>query len=198
MSQTLRPIRRKKKDMNLSTSQTRTPARMEYLKVRNFRALREVVFKDLTPLTVLLGPNGSGKSTVFDVFAFLSECFEVGLRRAWDRRGRAKELRTRGGTGPIVIELKYRELPGTPLITYHLAIDEIQNRPVVIAEWLHWRRKRYGKPFRFLEYRKGHGYFKTGLRKVEAARVVGTYVDPSRSRSHSFLKFREAIIEATA
>ena len=76
-------------------------ARIEYLKVQNFRALREVEFKGLTPLTVLLGPNGSGKSTVFDVFAFLAECFELGLRRAWDKRGRAKELKTRGGDGPV-------------------------------------------------------------------------------------------------
>ena len=75
------------------------PARITYLKVENFRALRKVEFKNLTPLTVLLGPNGSGKSTVFDVFAFLSECFESGLRRAWDRRGRAKELKTRGSDG---------------------------------------------------------------------------------------------------
>ena len=56
--------------------------------------------KSLTPMTVLLGPNGSGKSTVFDVFAFLAECFEFGLRSAWDRRGRAKELKTRGAEGP--------------------------------------------------------------------------------------------------
>ena len=33
----------------------------------------------LTPITVLLEPNGSGKSTVFDVFSFLSECFQFGL-----------------------------------------------------------------------------------------------------------------------
>jgi AAA15 family ATPase/GTPase len=52
------------------------PDRITYLRVENYRALRRVEFKDLTPLTVLLGPNGSGKSTVFDVFAFLSECFE--------------------------------------------------------------------------------------------------------------------------
>ena len=56
-----------------------------------------------------MGPNGSGKSTVFDVFAFLSECFELGLRRAWDRRGRAKELKSRGCDGPLVIEIKYNE-----------------------------------------------------------------------------------------
>jgi len=87
----------------------RRPARITYLRVENFRALRKVEFKNLTPLTVLLGPNGSGKSTVFDVFAFLSECFESGLRRAWDRRGRAKELKTRGSDGPLVIEIKYSE-----------------------------------------------------------------------------------------
>jgi len=104
--------------MKTAIAQPRTLARIEYLKVRNFRALREVEFRELTPLTVLLGPNGSGKSTVFDVFAFLAECFELGLRRAWDKRGRAKELKTRGGDGPVSIEIKYRE-PGYPLITYH-------------------------------------------------------------------------------
>ena len=65
--------------MKTDPAQSQAPARVEYLKVQNFRALHEVEFKDLTPLTVLLGPNGSGKSTVFDVFAFLSECFELGL-----------------------------------------------------------------------------------------------------------------------
>ena len=78
---------------------------------------------------------GSGKSTLFDAFSFLSECFQQGLRAAWDRRGRAKELRTRGATGPIVFELKYRERPKQPLITYHLAIDEGTRGPIVAEEW---------------------------------------------------------------
>jgi predicted ATPase len=137
-------------------SAARSQARIEYLKVQNFRALREVEFKDLTPLTVLLGPNGSGKSTVFDVFAFLAECFELGLRRAWDKRGRAKELKTRGGDGPVTIEIKYRE-PGFPLITYHLAVDERAGGPVVVEEWLRWKRGSHGQPFRFLDYREGKG-----------------------------------------
>lgn len=135
---------------------SRSLARIEYLKVKNYRALREVEFKDLTRFTVLLGPNGSGKSTVFDVFAFLAECFELGLRRAWDRRGRARELKTRGGEGPISIEIKYRE-PGYPLITYHMAIDERGGAPVVVEEWLRWKRGSHGQPFRFLDYREGHG-----------------------------------------
>lgn len=44
---------------------------------------------------------------------------------------------------------------------------------------------------------KRHGYFEAGLRKVEAARVLGAHIDPERSRSRSFLKFHEAIAEAT-
>src|SRR6266849_3021086 len=114
-------------------------ARIEYLRVENYRALKRVEFKKITPVTALLGPNGSGKSTVFDVFAFLSECFEAGLRRAWDRRGRGKELKTRGSAGPLVIEIKYRER-GYPLITYHLAVDEQRGGPVVMEEWLQWKR----------------------------------------------------------
>jgi predicted ATPase len=135
----------------------RSPARIEYLRVQNYRALRDVEFKNITPLMVLLGPNGSGKSTVFDVFNFLSECFQQGLRPAWDRRGRARELKTRGQDGPVVIEIKYREQPSQPVITYHLAIDESAKGPIVAEEWLQWRRGQYGKPFRFLEYREGQG-----------------------------------------
>lgn len=137
-------------------SKSKSPARLTYLRVENFRALRKVELKNITPLTVLLGPNGSGKSTVFDVFAFLSECFEYGLRRAWDKRGRARELKTRGSEGPLVIEIKYRE-PGYPLITYHLAIDEKNGSPIVVEEWLRWKRGSYGQPFRFLDYKEGKG-----------------------------------------
>jgi predicted ATPase len=136
--------------------------RIENFLVRNYRALRDFELKNLTPLTVLLGPNGSGKSTVFDVFAFLSECFSVGLRKAWDKRGRFKELRTRGAEGPIVIELKYRELPRSPVITYHLAIEEGPKGPFVEEEWLRWKRVRYGAPFRFLGFTKGEGWVVTG------------------------------------
>ena len=77
--------------------------RIESLRVENYRALRRVELKDLTPMTVLLGPNGSGKSTIFDVFSFLSECFQSGLRSACDRRGRGRELKTRGSAGPVVL-----------------------------------------------------------------------------------------------
>ncbi|MDH7511194.1 MAG: AAA family ATPase [Methanolinea sp.] len=136
--------------------------RIEYFHVQNYRALHDLELKNLTPLTVFLGPNGSGKSTIFDVFAFLSECFTVGLRKAWDKRGRFKELRTRGCNGPIVIEIKYRERKDTPLITYHIAIDENEKGPYIAEEWLQWRRKETGKPWRFLDFKKGAGQVITG------------------------------------
>jgi AAA15 family ATPase/GTPase len=67
-------------------SPRRSVPRIESIRINNYRALCDLETKPLALLTALLGPNGSGKSTVFDVFAFLSECFSIGLRRAWDRQ----------------------------------------------------------------------------------------------------------------
>lgn len=132
------------------------PARIESLRVQNYRALLDLELKP-TALTVLLGPNGSGKSTVFDVFAFLSECFTTGLRKAWDKRNRFRELRSRGADGPIAVTVKYRERPSSPIITYHLAIEERGLNPFVAEEWLQWRRGERGRPFRFLNFHEGEG-----------------------------------------
>jgi len=157
-----------------STDRDREPASISYLKVENYRALKHIELKEITPLTVLLGPNGSGKSTLFDVFNFLSECFQYGLRHAWDRRGRGKELKSRGQEGPVVIEFKYRERPRSPLITYHLSIDEGTRGPIVKEEWLKWRRSKYGQPFRFLHYHEGQGFAVSGENPDEAAQRAYT------------------------
>ena len=68
----------------MQTPRSKTVPRIEYLSVKNYRALRALELR-IRPLTVFLGPNGSGKSTIFDVFAFLSECFSLGLRK--EKRG---------------------------------------------------------------------------------------------------------------
>jgi predicted ATPase len=154
-------------------------SRIEELSVRNYRALKYLQLKPLSPLTVFVGPNGSGKSTVFDVFAFLSECFSVGLRKAWDKRGRFKELRTRGQDGSIVFELKYREMPNTPVITYHLAIEENQRGPYVAEEWLQWRRGQRGKPFRFLDFTEGRGKVVSGEIPDEQDQRIEEQLDSS-------------------
>ena len=95
------------------------------------------------------------------------------------RRGRGKELKSRGATGPIVFELKYREKTKTPIITYHLAIDEGIKGPEVVEEWLQWRRGQKGQPFRFLEFRKGVGRAVSGeLPDVEDQRKDTTLRSP--------------------
>lgn len=150
------------------TSPKSTPPRIERVRIKNFRALRDIEFKEITPLSVLLGPNGSGKSTFFDVFAFLAECFTDGLRRAVGSRGDGslRDLRSRDSTGPISLELTYREgyqrRDRGPAITYHLEIDDDRGRPVVGREWMHWKRQSYGAPFRFLDYQHGAGSVITG------------------------------------
>ena len=148
--------------MSRRSVEKQTVPRIEYLRVQNYRVLRDLELRDLTPLSVFLGPNGSGKSTIFDVFAFLAESFSDGLRRAWDRRGRFKELRSRGCEEWVTFELKYRETPQSPAITYHLAIDENARGPIVVEEWLRWKRGRYGYPFRFLDFKEGIGKVVTG------------------------------------
>ncbi len=163
--------------MSKLNEKKKTVPRIEELRVRNYRALRNLKLTDLTPLTAFVGPNGSGKSTIFDVFAFLSECFTAGLRRAWDKRGRFKELLTRGAEGEVVIELKYRERKDLPLLTYHLAIHEKDRVPFVAEEWLAWRRGARGKPFRFLEFKEGQGRVVSGEQPEEKDERIDEQLD---------------------
>lgn len=39
------------------------------------------------------------------------------------------------------------------------------------------------------------GYFKGGLRKIEAARSIAPHIDPARNRSRSFQVFRDSLLE---
>lgn len=42
---------------------------------------------------------------------------------------------------------------------------------------------------------KQTGYFKTGLRKIEAARAISAHLDPARNKSRSFAAFRDVVLE---
>ena len=160
---------------------------IELLRVKNYRALRDIELKQLKPLTVFLGANGSGKSTLLDVFAFLSECFTVGLDSAWNKRGGLKELRTRGCDGPIEFELKYREEPKSPIITYYLSIDEGTKGPFVDTEWLQWRPRSRGKHTRFLDFYRGVGSIIAGETPDKANEQINEQLDdPSALAANMF------------
>ena len=139
-----------------------TTTRVVRLTVKNYRVLRDVTFKDMTPLTVLCGANGSGKSTVFDVFAFLNQAFTQGLRAAWDARNRIGAIRSRGSTGPVSIEIAYyapNEAGTRRLVTYTLAVDQVGLLPVVVSEQLRWSTAPgSGRPREILRFESGNGF----------------------------------------
>ncbi len=130
--------------------------KIESIMVRNFRALKDVTLKDLPQVCIFVGANGSGKSTLFDLFAFLQDSLVHNVRQALARRGGFKEVRSRDAKGAIVIELKFRE-GGGPLVTYRLEITHRKGSPWVEREVLMYRRGRYGRPWRFLDFRNGEG-----------------------------------------
>lgn len=108
--------------------------RVESLRVRNFRALKDLELRDLAPLTAFVGPNGSGKSTVFDVFAFLHDAFTTSLRAAVERRFGMRELRTRGEEGPIEIGCRVRFPDDDALLLYEIVLDEEGDQLVIVRE----------------------------------------------------------------
>lgn len=142
----------------MTTTKSTGRATIQRLRIQNYRVLRDVEFRNLTPFTVLLGPNGSGKSTVFDVFAFLHEAFTTNLRAAWDHRNRIHELRSRGEAGLITIEIAYRQAPGERLVSYRLELDEENGSPVVVGELLRWNTSPgSGGPRDILSFQRGEG-----------------------------------------
>ncbi len=137
--------------------------RIEMIRLKNYRAFQDVTVKEIPPFCVVVGANGTGKSTLFGVFSFLRDAMRDNVTSALAKLGGSRgfhEVRTRGATGPIEIELKMRASlgGGSPkLITYELHIDEEDGRVVVAREVLRYRRGRRGQPWRFLDFRKGRG-----------------------------------------
>jgi len=137
--------------------------KIESMRLRNFKAFRDVHLKNIPSFLVVVGANGSGKSTLFDVFGFMHDCLKGNVRQALDKRGRFGEVLSRGcdpKKDSILIELQYRmEITGVErLVTYSLEIGERNGTPIVLQELLRYKRGRYGSPYHFLSFSKGEGY----------------------------------------
>jgi len=145
--------------------------RIEGIRIRNFRVLRDITLgklwnlqktEPLTPMTAVIGKNGVGKSSLFDAFGFLADCLKSGVEEACDLRGRGgfERIRAQGQKGPIEFEVYYKEDGNARPITYELAVDEDSTgRPYVQKERLRQRRKgqKHGWPFSFLVLNDGRG-----------------------------------------
>lgn len=134
--------------------------KIEAIRIKNFKTLKDVTIADLPSFAVFVGANGTGKTTLFNVFAFLKDALSDNIHVALTRQGGSRgfqEVRSRGSDGPIEIELKFRESPTTPLITYSLSINEREGKPIVEREILQYRRGSSGQPWRFLDFTNGSG-----------------------------------------
>ncbi len=146
-------------------------ARIEGIRIRNFRALRDIKLgklwnlqnaEPLTPMTAVIGKNGVGKSSLFDAFGFLADCLRVGVEEACDLRGRGgfQRIMSQGQNGLIEFEIYYKEDGNARPITYEMAVGvDSTGRPYVQKERLRQRRKgqKHGWPFSFLVLNDGEG-----------------------------------------
>lgn len=134
--------------------------RIESLRLKNFKAFKDIHLKRLPGFAVFVGANGTGKTTLFDVIGFLKDALTNNVRQALQKRGGFKEVVSRGEKGPFEIELQFRiAIEGKDrLVTYLLIIGWEGNGPVIQREVLRYKRGRYGSPFQFLNFSHGSGY----------------------------------------
>ena len=134
--------------------------KIESIRLKNFKAFKDAEMRDVPGMCVLVGANGTGKSTLFSVFGFLKDALTENVHVALTKLGGSRgfqEVRSRNTEGPIEIELKFREKPSSPLITYFLTISEENGRPVIEREILQYRRGSKGRAWRILDFSKGCG-----------------------------------------
>ncbi len=131
--------------------------KIEQLKLKNFKAFKNASMRNIPDLCVLVGANGSGKTTLFDVFGFLKDAMTDNVTTALSKRGGYKQVASRSHEGPIEIEIKFRENPQKPLITYTLKINEEKGKAYVEREILKYRRGSKGLPWHFLDFSRGAG-----------------------------------------
>lgn len=133
---------------------------IESISLKNFKAFRDTQMLDIPRFCVVVGANGTGKSTLFTVFEFLREALSSNVHTALVKVGGSRgfgEVRSRGATGNIEIEIKFRERDDAPLVTYFLSVGEEHGRPFVEREILKYRRGSGGQPWHFLDFSRGEG-----------------------------------------
>ena len=138
---------------------------IETIRVKNFKALRELDLRELPAYCVFVGKNGTGKTTLFRVFAFLKNCLAKNVRSALNIEGGRNGLREVLSRGhekeDLEIEIQFHlDISGTQrLVTYQLIVGEDPQRGVIVKrEILRYKRGAHGSPFHFLDFTNGEGF----------------------------------------
>lgn len=138
---------------------------IETIRIKNFKALRDVKITNVPAYCVFVGRNGTGKTTLFRVFAFLKNCLAKNVRTALNIEGGRnglKEVLSRGHEKEdLEIEIQFRlDIAGTNrLVTYRLEIGDTPDKGTIVKrEILRYKRGRHGSPFHFIDFTHGEGY----------------------------------------
>ncbi|SFV87048.1 FIG01209802: hypothetical protein [hydrothermal vent metagenome] len=135
--------------------------KIESIKIKNFKAFKNAEMISIPRFCVVVGANGSGKTTLFNIFGFLKDALSTDVNTAFNKRGGFNEVISRGCSGNIEFEIKFRAkntFENNPIITYGLSIAQKNGKAIVDKEILKYRRGSGGAPWNFLEFSNGKGY----------------------------------------
>ena len=138
---------------------------IETIRIKNFKALRNIEITNIPAYCVFVGRNGTGKTTLFRVFAFLKNCLAKNVRTALNieggRNGLKEVLSRKHEKEDLEIEIQFRlDIAGTNrLVTYRLEIGDTPDKGTIVKrEILRYKRGRHGSPFHFIDFANGEGY----------------------------------------
>ncbi len=161
---------------------------IEAIRLKNFKVFRDFHIQEIPKLSVIVGANGSGKTTFFEVFGFLRDCLSGNVRQALDRRGRFREVVSRGCEAEnILIEIQYR-MPiakTSRLVTYSVEIGlRSKDGPSCGVNDSATKEALTGAPFHFLDFQNGSGYAIINEEEILINRMKGNVIGNIRRLIH--------------
>ncbi len=143
--------------------------RVETIRIKNFKALRNVTMSQIPNFCVIVGANGTGKTTLFDVFSFLQDCLTHNVTKALQSRGGFEEVISRNSTTKqIEFELLLRaDIDGTEhYTTYKLHIGSKKSKAIILHEALYYTCGSAKKIHHVLDFQQGEGFTIHGEKKL--------------------------------
>lgn len=113
---------------------------INHIKLRNWKNFKAAE-TDLSLRTFVIGPNAVGKSNLLDMFRFLRDVANDGLRKAVDdERGGVSTIRCLAATRYSNIDLEvHLAEPGQTAWVYRLSLNQDNNRRPIVREETVWR-----------------------------------------------------------
>lgn len=110
--------------------------KIELIEIKNYKAFKHAIMKDIPNLCVVVGANGSGKTTLFDIFDFLGTAIERGLNYATDIRGGYNNLISRGSSESVTLFFQVSDEDTAQKYNYSLNFEKVDGKLQVVSEYL--------------------------------------------------------------